>query len=295
MRKTAATLALLKKSWVFLAAFAVASAMMASETFVPQGHAADIMDEIKSSYHAIIIESPKNGSIYVDKEQIPINLTVDYIYTERLVPWRVLSRLFYSIDDEPAEILTIVGVGYATPIPYRYGTVIDISNLSNGLHKIEVIAEFAVDVGHVYVTSYNHSSSPVSFSVFRDQPPNISILAPENKTYEQQDVPLNFTLNEPASRITYSLDGQNNLTISGNMTLTGLSSGSHNITVYATDKAGNMGASETISFTIANLEPQPDRKPESIPGLPVAGASIAVAVVVGAGLLLYRRKRKHKA
>ena len=293
MRKTAAALALLKKILVFLAAFAVVSAMMAGQQFFPPGHAGGDMAEIKSSYHAIIIESPKNGSVYVDKDQIPLNLTVDYIYTERLVPWRVLSRLFYSIDGEPAKILTIVGAGYATPIPYRYGTVMEISNLSNGLHKIEVIAGFAVDVGHVYVASYNYSISPISFSVFQDQPPNISIMAPENKTYEPRDVPLNFTLSEPASQITYSLDGQNNITINENTTLTCLSPGNHNITVYATDKAGNKGVSETITFTIAKLEPQPDLKPESIPRLPVAVAVAVVAVATGAGLLVYFKKRKH--
>ncbi len=51
-------------------------------------------------------------------------------------------------------------------------------------------------------------------------PPSISILSPENKSYTVKDVPLTFTVNETASWIGYSLDGQANETITGNVTLT---------------------------------------------------------------------------
>jgi hypothetical protein len=159
----------LKKIWVSLAVFAIVFAMNNSTQFYASGQEVTL-DEIKSSYHSIIIQSPTNGSVYNDKNQIPLNVTVDYIYTERYVPWRVLSRLFYSIDDEPAKILTTISGGHTTLIPYIYGTEIDISGLSTGLHKIQVIAEFSVDVSHVYVANYNHSSSPATFSAFRDLP-----------------------------------------------------------------------------------------------------------------------------
>jgi len=277
----------LKKIWVSLAAFALVFAMINSVQFFALGQEVTL-DEIKSSYHAVIIESPKNGSIYIDKKQIPLNITVDYIYTERYVPWRVLSRLFYSIDDEPAKILITISAGYTTPIPFIYETEVDISSLLNGSHKIKVIAEFAVDVSHVYVASYNHSSSPASFSAFRDQPPSISILAPENKTYELQNIPLDFTLSEQVSKITYTLDGQNNKTINGNTTLTDLSGGLHNVTVYAWDDAGNIGFSEAVFFTIIE-EPEP----EPFPVVPVAAASVATIAVVAAVLLAYFKKRKH--
>jgi hypothetical protein len=70
------------------------------------------------------------------------------------------------------------------------------------------------------------------------------------------------------------------------MTLTRLSNGAHNVTVYAADEAGNMGASETATFIVA--------KPEPFPLVPVAAASVASAGIVAAvGLLLYFKKRKH--
>jgi hypothetical protein len=160
----------LKKIWVFIAAIVLVTTLTSNTQLLASAQEVTL-DEIKSSYHAVIIESPKNGSIYNDKKQIPLNITVDYIYTESYVPWRVLNRLFYSIDDEPAKLLITISSGYATPIPYRYDNEIDVSGLANGSHKINVIAEFGVDVSHVYVTSYNYSSSSASFNSFGDQLP----------------------------------------------------------------------------------------------------------------------------
>ena len=121
-------------------------------------------------------------------------------------------------------------------------------------------------------------------------PPNISILSPENKTYNDA-VPLNFTLNENVSQVTYSLDGHVNTTIAGNTTLTELSTGSHNVTMYARDVAGNTGASETIYFTIAK---ESETQPELFPTTWIAAAAVSV-VVAGVGLLAYFVKIKKAA
>jgi len=81
-------------------------------------------------------------------------------------------------------------------------------------------------------------------------PPMISIISPENKTYDARGIPLTFTLSEQASWIGYSLDGQASLTINGNTTIVDLSNGTHNVKIYANDAAGNIGSSDTIYFTI---------------------------------------------
>lgn len=88
--------------------------------------------------------------------------------------------------------------------------------------------------------------------------PVITILNPTNATY-QTDPQIGFTIDEPTSWMGYSLDGQNNVTVTGNMlNLTGLTNGVHNITVYANDTAGNTGTSETFMFTVAKeAEPTP--------------------------------------
>jgi hypothetical protein len=276
----------LKKTWAILTALILASAMVYSGQLFPYGNAVDVMDVIRSSHHAIIIENPKNGSIYRDKEQMLLNFSVEYVYQEGYIVWQILSKLFYSVDDEPAN--TIKEISGPSSIPYRFNSLIDISNLSNGTHEIEIMASFVVDVNNLFVPTYNFSSAPILFSVFRNQPPNISLVSPENKTYYQSTISLNFTLDEPTSKIDYSVDGQNNVTINGNTTLTDLSIGEHNCTVYATDVEGNIGASETITFTVSKPE-QPE--PEPFPTTLVIASVISV-VVVGAGVLVYFKKRE---
>jgi hypothetical protein len=158
-----------------------------------------------------------------------------------------------------------------------------LTNLSQGSHNITIwiraeksYLSYGVRVGYVLTT--------VSFNI-DSTPPHVTILSPEPKAYNTSDVPLDFTVNETASQITYSLDGQKNITAAGNMTLPQLSNGAHNVTVYAADEAGNMGASETATFIVA--------KPEPFSLVPVAVASVTVVAVVIAGLLFYFKKRKH--
>jgi predicted phage tail protein len=88
----------------------------------------------------------------------------------------------------------------------------------------------------------------------------------------------------------YSLDGQDNVTITGNTTLSGLANGSHSITVYAKDEFENTGASASVTFTIA-------KETEAFPmRLAVVTAIVVAALVllaaVGVGLSAYLKKRK---
>lgn len=130
----------------------------------------------------------------------------------------------------------------------------------------------------------NTGVSETFYFVVDNTLPSISLLTTENKTYETTDIPLNFTVNEGVSWMAYSLDGQENVTISGNTTLTGLSTGEHNITVYAIDTAGNTGASEMIIFSI----------PKKIEAFPTnwLGPAIATITIAGATLTIYLVKFK---
>jgi parallel beta-helix repeat protein len=134
-------------------------------------------------------------------------------------------------------------------------------------------------------------TTPASIQLIEDPeavdtlPPVVSIVSPENDSSLTVDVALNFTINEPTSQITYSLDGAENITISGNTTLAMLANSNHNLTVYAWDEAGNIGASKTIIFSVA--EPS-----QSYPTTLVIIASGASLAVVAAGVLVYFKKRK---
>ncbi len=127
-------------------------------------------------------------------------------------------------------------------------------------------------------------------------PPIVGIISPQSTTLFKSNVPLTFTIDKTIQldpsfvanftkilRVRYSLDGQNNVTIAGNTTLTGLPNGEHNVTVYAEDTVGNFRASQTIFFTV-KAEPFP-----IVTTVAITGASSAVAAVVA---VVYLKKRK---
>ncbi|PXF53299.1 MAG: hypothetical protein C4B56_02405 [Candidatus Methanophagaceae archaeon] len=81
-------------------------------------------------------------------------------------------------------------------------------------------------------------------------PPVITIYSPVNGTiYPAGSVNLNYSVSEPTVWEGYSSDGAENVTLYGNTTLTGLTEGTHTVTVYANDTGGNMGHS-TVWFTV---------------------------------------------
>jgi hypothetical protein len=83
----------------------------------------------------------------------------------------------------------------------------------------------------------------------------ISIVSPQNKTYAIKDIPLTFTVSELPSWISYSLDVQTNIPISGNITLTNLSDGNHTVKISIKDSAGRLGYSDSIAFVVDTIPP----------------------------------------
>ena len=134
--------------------------------------------------------------------------------------------------------------------------------------------------------SVNYKYTPMGYGTSDLTAPNIVVVSPENKEYTSDKISVNFTANEPTNWTAYRLDGQQITAIEGNITLNGLKSGSHNMTLYAIDAAGNTAASETIKFTIV-------KEPDALPTTAIAVASVASATIALAGLMLYFKKRKH--
>jgi parallel beta-helix repeat protein len=133
-----------------------------------------------------------------------------------------------------------------------------------------------------------------AFYALQTAPPKISVQSPLNQTYNDSSVSLTFSVNvlSPVKTVNwtgYSLDGEANVTVTGsgaltNVTIANVENGVHNVTVYANDTYGNMGASKPVTFTVA--------KPEPFPTALVATASGASAAAACLGLLLYFKKRK---
>jgi len=114
---------------------------------------------------------------------------------------------------------------------------------------------------------------------------HISITSLLNQTYSLNSVPLTLSLSKPADRVEYSLDGQANVTVTENTTLSGLSDGSHSLRVYASDSAGNTGASDLVYFTVDTTAPFP---------VDIIAAVLIVTGATATGLVYYIGFRRKK-
>jgi N-acetylneuraminic acid mutarotase len=145
--------------------------------------------------------------------------------------------------------------------------------------KLYVIGGYTSKSGSFAISSAaNEVYTPFGYGAV---PPLVSVVSPGNNMYNTTSVDLVFAVNKPAVWIGYSRDGQDNVTITGNTTIPGLSNGLHNVTLYARDEFDNIGASETISFNIEASFP--------IALVTTISASVAVVSVV---ILIYLKKRK---
>jgi N-acetylneuraminic acid mutarotase len=117
-------------------------------------------------------------------------------------------------------------------------------------------------------------------------PPVVDIVSPQNQMSNVTIVSLNFTVNKEVSWMGYSIDCQDNVTVSGNITVTEVSNGLHNVTVYAMDEFENIGASATAFFSVELPQPEP------FPTILVAAVLASVAAVaLTAVALVYFKKR----
>jgi hypothetical protein len=269
--------------------------------------AGDVAPDQNTKPPAILIRSPENNTVHtVDAVSLSIDVTIGDSNT---ASYRVFEEIYYETDWKPNNVSLYQNVWD----PYQYtwhsadfssepppgitefSEIVNLTGIPDGDHFIMV---YAVEVGEYFLNVtqsridnrnfahyYNNfnitACSLVRFTV-DTAPPEVSILSLENKTYYSSEIQLDFTVSEQSSLIIYSLDGQENETISGNITLTNMPCGEHNVTVYATDRAGHSGASETIFFSVE--EPFP---------ITIVIAPVASVAILGVGLIAYFKKRKH--
>jgi hypothetical protein len=185
-------------------------------------------------------------------------------------------------------------------LPYTMKIVVLYHNTSqaefvSGSDNFPLMTPVDIDTVSIQLPEWALEINPISFSLPDiklldiSNPATITVISPcENQTYNETSLSLVFTLDKQVNWTGYDLDGKDNVTIAGNTTLTGLGTGNHNVTVYATDEAGNVGASETIHFTVTEQKPEPEPFPTTL----VITASGASAVAIGIGVLVYFRRRK---
>jgi hypothetical protein len=207
-----------------------------------------------------------------------------------------------------ARNVTVIDTGFLTLGPYDYPHIIFAGDGLTYAHWTGVewksyriddygffgpYYNFVVDSkGNPHICYISGSSShggwgPINMMyATAELPPilKVSISSPENKTYVSNEIPLTFNTNNQASSIVYSADGSVNVSITENTTLTGLSNGAHSLVVYALDDSGNVGAFDSIHFTVEAPE---------LPLLPIA--VIVVLIIVCAFLLIFFKTRKQNS
>jgi len=231
----------------------------------------------------ISIFAPENRTEY-SKSTIPISFNVSVgesstasskhvqeIYCK--ADWQTSNISIYKFDADN-------NLNTPEPVFTQVSKTFDLTRIPDGNHSLIIYAiekgdyyshtqcEFIYNLACYYYFEIN-ASSTVFFAVDTISP-IVTIFLIQDGTFASSDVDLGFFVNEPTSKISYSLDRRNNVTVAGNTTLASLPAGEHNVTVYAWDAAGNVGASETIYF-----------RTEPFPIVPVTVASvIAIAVII---------------
>ena len=275
-------------------------------------YSGEVPPDLNTNPPVISIFSPENDSTY-GAAIVSLSLNVS-VGNSTTASSRVLEEIYYKADWQPNNIYVYQYIWdssiypNAPPRKTEFSTTVNLTGLQpsprfqperipEGKH---IVVVYAVERGTyeshrgpgvnilsstIYFNGFNITSSSVVSFIIDTTPPSISGLSVKNKAYSISDVPLNFTVDESVTQISYVMDGQENVTIGGNTTLSGLTDGTHNVTVYAKDAAGNIGASKTVYFSVRVLFP-------ATLVATASAASVAIAVV-GVGIMVYFRKRNH--
>jgi len=193
-----------------------------------------------------------------------------------------LSEIRYQTDWKE-NITLLYQHGIYGQFISNFSHTLNLTDIPEGSHYIAFVAEtlsYEEETSLRYFTMAKYSKLYFMVDAIS---PSVSIVSLENIIHETSNIPFNFLIDENVTQIIYSLDNQNNVTLNGNSTLTNLSEGVHNVTVYATDIAGNVGSSETLTFAID--------KPEPFPFLPIAVSVVASAVCAFVAVVYVRKRR----
>lgn len=216
----------------------------------------------------INIESPEN-KIY-NQNSILINVT---FHTQ---PGETRdSYVAYSILDENAKYTS--GLLYDGRLsksePIWRSTVIE--EIPDGEYTLRVTGRHWIEPRGIQEADQDF----VDF-IINVNPPEITILSPENIIYYTNNINLTCQYTEEIIKASYCLNQNKNVTFTKHIILEDLSAGEHELIVYAKDLAGKVGVSEITYFTI--MEPFPTTQV----------LVITIAVIVGLGILVYSMRKR---
>jgi hypothetical protein len=238
----------------------------------------------------IILHSPERRTY--TKNDVLLNLTITgqgYVlgHGGGLFSDRLESRYTLEFLDAPSGVklvskriiaLSDTGDGYAGNVTW--------SDLSEGAYNLTVYA--AVYRNMLSFESRVWAVSKTALFAVDSTPTYVSVLSPDNTTYDSSDVILSFTVNDPVSRVVCKVDGEY-LNVAGNTTLTALNNGEHSLTVYVTDRVGGWVKSQSVHFTVVQHEEQ-----GALDQTLIFIAAVALAAIISFGLVAYFLHRKRR-
>ncbi len=254
-------------------------------------------------FYLFTLYSPLNGTY--NSQFLDLNL----IFTAGM---GIKYTIYYLIDGKYVDTVPFtVKNASELHVTMQAKVFTQLPPLSEGSHSLTVVINCAglrrslpSNNGTVYFTiDTKASGSFVPQPTVDSTPPKITNLYIENQTSNQTSTQLFFQIYEPwkLRQVTYCIDGIENKTLPNDTmvgdfeimhyyktNLTGLTSGFHNITVYATDNAGNTGASQTLTFNVD----APETEPFSLMVNSALIASFCVAVIVVLGFWLKRKRNR---
>jgi hypothetical protein len=235
----------------------------------------------------IDIDSPHMypGDIY-QETSIPIEVRVSPFQTGRN-----FVDMYYSLDDGPNITLSMFTIEDSTAL-FGEGTL---DNLTDGNYTVKA---FSTDTQGNTISSRPRTfqvNTTIRFSPF--------LLSPTNTTYNIKEIPFTYSLDEPKYVVYNSIDKYSPYRIKGNTTLPELSEDQHTITAIAYDLNGVIYSKQKAFFTIdtsytptSSPEPTstPSNEPQPVDQQVILGVAVtAVVVLIGLGVLIYFKKRKH--
>ncbi|MDR1992832.1 MAG: hypothetical protein LBQ98_04945 [Nitrososphaerota archaeon] len=123
--------------------------------------------------------------------------------------------------------------------------------------------------------------------------PLVEVVSPLSEgVYDQSDgVDLEFVVDRPFSLLSYCVDGGGNVSVGGNVSLSGLSLGVHSVVVFVEDFFGNVEVSETVTFTVVSGSSFVSWVASFLTFSVLVVLGVVVGVVVAVLLVYFRRRR----
>lgn len=262
---------------------------------------ADTLGPLRLFKDGVMVYSPINA-VYNSK-----NILFNYTFALSI---GMHYSLNYTLDGSDAQPMPISVINpQELHVVYLAIGQVQLPELSEGTHSLTISLETSFggkDIRSCSDTIYFTIDPNAPDFTLDTTPPKITIQSPQTNQNYTTVVPLNLLLSEPVTQLILRLDGNKTTLPAQNTTLSGLTTGTHTLTVTAFDRVGNPGYTNYVTFNV--IQPNPTLQPtptnvssehpttdtgaeppttESFLTLPVVIASIvSMVVILSAGLLV---------